>query len=88
MFFRVFRTSENKEMLLNVDHISKIEVEYGIPSDGGNCWSTSLDQGIRDPGTVRHYRVHVAGEVILLRSNSDDPVIKMIEDIYKKAIKG
>lgn len=88
MFIRLFRQSENKEMLLNVDHISKIEVEYGIPSDGGNCWSTSLDQGIRDPGTVRFYRVHVAGEVILLQSNPNDRVIKVIEDIYKKAIKG
>ena len=88
MFIRVFRPSENKEMLFNVDHISKIEVEYAIPSDGGNCWSTSLDQGIKDTGTVRFYRVHVAGEAILLRSNSDDPVIKVIEDIYKAAIKG
>jgi len=87
MFIRVLRPNENKEILINVDHISKIEVEYAMPSDGGKFHSISLEQGIKDPGAVRFYRVHVAGEVILLQSNSDGPVIKVIEDIYKAAIK-
>jgi len=31
MFIRIFRPREDKEILLNVNHISKIEVEYGVP---------------------------------------------------------
>ncbi len=88
MFIRIFRPKEDKELLLNVNHISKIEVEYAVPSNDGNYSSISLKQGLKNPEAVRFYRVHVAGEVLLLESNPDDPVMKVLEEIYKAAIKG
>ena len=87
MFIRIFRPKERKEMLINVDHISTIEIEYGEPSNDGNYWRTSLEEGLNNPEALRFYRVHVAGEELLLVSDPDDPVVKVFEDIYKAAIK-
>ena len=88
MFIRIFRPKERKELLLNVNLISTIEVEYGVPTGDGNLWRTSLEEGLANPEAIRVYRVHVAGEELVLAANPDDPVIKVFENIYKDAIKG
>ena len=88
MFIRILRPRERKELLVNVNHVSKIEVEYAMPGGDGDYWRTSLDQGLTNPEALRCYRVFVAGEELLLVANPDDPVIKVFEDIYKGAIKG
>jgi hypothetical protein len=88
VFIRIFRPHERKELLVNVNHVSKIEVEYAVPGNDGNYWRTSLDQGLTNPEAVRFYRVFVTGEQLLLAANPDDPVIKVFEDIYKGAVKG
>jgi hypothetical protein len=87
MFIRIFRPSERKELLLNVNLISKIEIEYAMPGNDGNYWRTSLEVGAANPEAVRFYRVHVAGEVLLLEASPDDPVMKVFEGIYRDAIK-
>jgi hypothetical protein len=62
-------------------------VEYGLGSNG-DYWSTTLEEGFKNPDAVRFYKVHVAGEVLLLAANPNDPVVQVFEDIYKAAIKG
>ena len=88
MFIRIFRPSEGKEILVNVDHVSKIEVEYAVPGNDGKYFSTTLEAGLNSPEAVRFYRVHVGGETLLLAANPNDPVVKVFDEIYKKAIKG
>lgn len=88
MFVRLFRPSERKEVLVNVNLVSKIEIEYAVPGQDGNYWKTTLDDGIENPDAVRFYRVHVAGDVFVLASAPNDPVMIIFEEIYKKAIKG
>ncbi|MGO8899724.1 MAG: hypothetical protein ACLQU5_15450 [Isosphaeraceae bacterium] len=88
MFIRIFRPRERKEFLFNVAHISKIEVEYSVEGSDGKNWSTTPQEGAVNPDTKRWYRVYIADEEILLASNPDDPVVSVIEDIYKNAIKG
>jgi hypothetical protein len=88
MFIRVFKGLQRKEMLLNVDHISKIEVEYTVEGKEGEFWLTSSKEGAEDPATHRFYRVHLGGETFLLNSNPGDPVMTIIEEIYKSAVKG
>ena len=87
MFIRVFRRLEEKELLVNVDHIWKIEVEYNVQGSEGLFWSTSLKEGAENPGAVRIYRLFVGGEVILLKSDPGDPVMNVIEEIYNASIK-
>ncbi|MFN5909180.1 MAG: hypothetical protein ACK5A3_24270 [Planctomyces sp.] len=88
MFIRLFQPRERKEILVNVNHVSKIEIEYAVPGNDGNYWLTSLDHGISNPDAVRFYRVFVAGEEILLPSNPNDSVVRVFEEIYKNSIKG
>lgn len=88
MFIRVFKGPMRKEMLLNVDHISKIDVEYTVEGNEGDFWRTSSKEGPENPEARRFYRVHLGGESFLLQSNPGDPVMEVIEGIYKNAIKG
>ena len=90
MFIRIFRRQEGKEVLLNTNHIWKIEVEQGIPPEepGGYAFRTSVADGLSDPNAVRFYRVFIGDEEIYLVANPDDPVTRVIEKIYNEAIKG
>jgi len=88
MFIRLFRPKEDKELLINVAHISMIEITYAVPGADGNYWRASLDDGFANPAAVRFYRLHVRGEQMLLLSNPDDPVMQALEEIYKSALKG
>jgi hypothetical protein len=88
MFIRIYQPREDKEMLLNVNHISKIEVEYAVDRGDGNYQKTLIEQGLQDPDAVRFYRVFVAGEEVLLLGDPNDPVMKVIDEIYKNAVKG
>jgi hypothetical protein len=86
MFIRVYQ--KNREMLLNVNRISKIEVAYGIGGGGGNIWRVHLEESTEDPQTVRVYHVHIDGEEFLLQADVSNPVTKLIEQIFKDAVKG
>jgi len=88
MFIRVIRPKEEKEILLNVANIWKIEVSYGVPSEGtAILYGTSLRDGAENPEAIRLYKVFVGSETISLVGNPNDPVIKVLEDIYKDALK-
>ena len=86
MFIRVFRPREQKELLINIAHASLIEVLYGVGSVG-DYWRTTLEEGLQNPEAVRWYKIHVAGDVFQIVGNPDDPVAKVIEEIYKSAVK-
>lgn len=87
MFIKVIRKSEDKELLINVSHIWKIEVQYAVRL-GRALAAGSLKDGENNPDALRIYTVFVGNEKIRLRGDSDDPVIKVIEKIYKNSIKG
>src|SRR5205807_2149319 len=87
---RVYRHKEQKEILLSVAHIWKIEVTYAVPAKGGSGWDfdTILKEGIENPETVRYYRVFAGSEELLVRAAPGDPVTAVLERIYKDSIKG
>jgi hypothetical protein len=79
----------DKELLVNTDHITKIEVEYAQPGgDGKDDAHIDVEFGLNDPDAVKWYRVFIGSEEVTLRSDPDDPVVKVIEEIYNNAIKG
>jgi hypothetical protein len=86
MFIRVLRPGEQKEILVNLNSVWKIEVTYAIPKEK-TLFPTMLDEGKRNPEAVRIYTVYAGGEVIKLMGAPDDPVVKPLEEIYKNAIK-
>ena len=79
----------DKELLVNTDHITKIEVEYAIPGEGkAEDTHIDIEHGLDNADAVKWYRVFLGAEEVVLRSDPDDPVVKVIEEIYNKAIKG
>ena len=87
MFIRLYRPSEQKEIIINLNHISKIEITYAIPSENNDFWRTTLTEGSKNPISVRIYKFWISGESFSLISNPDDPVVAEIEKIYLSAIK-
>jgi hypothetical protein len=73
-----------REIVVNTDHISKIEVEYKIPAIG----VVSVEEGLDNDDAIKRYKVFVAGEELNLLSDPDDPVMKIIQGIYDGAVKG
>jgi hypothetical protein len=85
-FIRVYRPKEDKEILLNIGMIWKIEVSYAVKGEN-TYWVTSLEEGAENPDAKRVYDVFVGGERIKLAGKPGDPVMKVIEEIYRSAIK-
>ena len=88
MFFRVFREGGQREVIYNVNMISMIEVEYGLPSQSGSFFKTTAREGVTNSDAQRYYRVHVAGDELLLVADPDDAVTKIFDEIYRNAVKG
>jgi hypothetical protein len=88
MFIRIFRPREDREILVNVDHISKIEVKYAVPRGQGKYDQILVEDGLEDPEAVRWYCASVAGEIFQFPADPSDPVMKVFDDIYKNAVKG
>jgi hypothetical protein len=88
MFIRVLRSSEQIEILINTEMISKIEVSYAIHPEGSQAaYKTDLEHGIANPKAIRLYKVFVGGETVMLASDPNDPVVNVIEAIYKNSVK-
>lgn len=92
MFIRLVSSDKRREILLNVNHISMIEVLYGVPDGSGMCWQTSFRAAAEDPTAQRWYRVRLGTvtngheDLVTLAANPDDPVAKVFDDIRKAAI--
>jgi hypothetical protein len=93
-FVRVFRRDEGRitgEVVFDTDRISRIEVEYAVrPTDPGSKLLRPVDTatGLKDENAVRCYRVFFGGDSVFLMANPNNPVVKIIEQIYNDAVKG
>jgi hypothetical protein len=90
-FVRVFQIEKGhkKEVLFNTNHISKIEVKYGVPSTYDTLLhAVPTDVGLTDENAVRCYEVHFGHDTMFIAANPDCPVVKIIEEIYTNAVKG
>ncbi len=88
MFIRVFRPP-HKELLINVNSIWKIEVQYAVPDpkQPGHFFHTDLQEGLKNAEAVRCYAIYFGSENVMLM-HEDNEAFKVIEDIYKSAKKG
>jgi hypothetical protein len=88
MFIRVYNSKQDKEILLNVDHIWKVEVTYAIKDPNTRMgYQVSLKQGIENPDAFRVYEVFFGGDKVTIAAPPDDLVRQALEEIYKSAIK-
>jgi hypothetical protein len=92
MFVRIINAGENKEVLVNIDHISKIEVQYAVQAGDESpqrltYWHTSVEHGLKDSSAVRIYNVFVGGDVYCIAADSQSAVARVFDGIYKSAVK-
>ena len=71
--------------LINVNHISKIEVEYAVLSANKKMSQLKLDQVATTPEAVRVYRIYIGEERIKVVATEGDPGSKVLDDIYNEA---
>jgi hypothetical protein len=85
MFIRLF-DGDSLEQLINVDHISRIELFYAYRR-GEQLMGTSVTEGSADPNAFRVYLFNVDGKAFVVPGDAGDPVSAVLADIYSKAAK-
>lgn len=93
-FIRLYRKSKSEagfvkqqEMLINMDHVSRIDLDYVLPGNDGWDWLTTPEAANTDASACRVYRIHAGGEHFNLKADTDDAVMQVLDKIYKSAAK-
>jgi hypothetical protein len=80
---------KDKEVLINVNAIWKIEVRYALQQkDGPGFTSCSMDEGADNPEAIRFFHVFAGPGQVCVKNDPNDPVCKVIDEIYRNSIKG
>ena len=89
-FIRIFDKAKDEEILINIDAISEIRVGYVVKGEVEHKkvgYSVGLAEGRTNADAFRIYHVSVGGKTYLIPANPGSPVMQVLEDIYKNAIK-
>ncbi|MEM1012368.1 MAG: hypothetical protein AAGI46_09120 [Planctomycetota bacterium] len=87
MWIRLLRDRGKEEWLVNLDHVSAIEVLYHEAGADGSKWLTDPIDARESPEARRAFRFRVAGMSDPVVINADDPAAKPIEDLYNRTPK-
>jgi len=88
MWIRLFRAGEDKEILVNINHVWKIEVSYEVRGSNRRGFSVSLAEGLKNPEAIRLYKIFFGSDTATLAADSDSPALKAIQEIYDNSLKG
>lgn len=77
---------ENKEILINLATITRIEVIYTIENEK-TIIPASLHGGRLEPSSVRRYRVFAGDGLFEFQADPNNKAFAAIEQIYKNAIR-
>jgi hypothetical protein len=89
-FIRIFNKAMDREILININAISEIHVEYVLKvqsEQGKEIVPVNLKEGRNNPEAMRMYHVFVGEKKYSLPANPGSPVLQTLEEFYKKAIK-
>jgi hypothetical protein len=89
-FIRIFDNAKDCEVLINVNAITEIHVENVVRGQGAQQrmgFHVGYGAARNDPDAFRVYRIFVGGVEHTLAANPGSPVMQVLEDIYKNAIK-
>ena len=87
MFIRIMK--DERELLLNLDHVSKIEVWYVIqdPKNPTKDYEISSSVAATAVEAIRKYRINVGGEWYLIDSDPSGRIGLALSSIYEKSLK-
>jgi hypothetical protein len=62
---------------------------YALPQkDGHGYTSCSMDEAADNPEALRFFHVFTGPGQVCIKNDPDDPVCKVIDEIYRNSIKG
>jgi hypothetical protein len=94
MFIALFYPNDSREVLLNTDHISTIEVVMGTTgpqygNESSRIFRTTVDGKHSTSKERRHlYELTVANQKYIVDSHDNNAVTKALDKIYEEAIRG
>ncbi len=85
-FIRLIREHERKEILLCTDKKQdRRSVRNSLKKNGDTMLhGVTLDEGATNPEAIRVYEVYCGSETYLLHGVHNDPVVRVIQDIYDR----
>jgi hypothetical protein len=88
MWVRVMRADYN-EVLINTDHIWKLEVSYCEPHEelDNAGYKLSVNDAQKNPEAIRCYTIHIGTEVIAVATPQPSKQAAVLDEIYDNAIK-
>jgi hypothetical protein len=89
-FIRIFDKTKDCEILINVNAVTEIHLEYVLKGQGAQekvGFAVGYGVARNNPDALRVYHVFVGGTKHTLAANPGSPVMQVLEDIYKNAIK-
>jgi hypothetical protein len=89
-FIRYFDKEKDREVLVNINAISEIHVEYVKTGEGTQKrvgFPVSLGEARKNPDAFRIYHFVVGSTTHTLVANPGSPVMQVFDDIYKNSIK-
>lgn len=89
-FIRIFDKAKDCEVLINVNAITEIHVEYVVKGQGAQekvGFAVGYGVARNNPDAIRIYHIIVGGLTHTLPANPGSPVMQVLEEIYRSAIK-
>jgi hypothetical protein len=88
MWIRLYREKEDKEILINLNSVWKIEVSYVVIGPNRQAFDVGLEKGLKDADAIRVYKLYFGSDTAQVIGSSDSPAVRAIQDIYEKSLKG
>ena len=86
-FILIYNLAKDKEILLNVDAITEIHVEYVEKDKHGQRFATGLEAARNDPNAIKIYHVYAPSGIHRIETTVGTPVGQILDNIYKGAIR-
>lgn len=89
-YIRIFDKKQDCEVLINVNAITEIHVHYVVQGKGAQKrigFTVGYGAAKDNPDALRIYDIFIGATKYKLAANPGSPVMKVLEEIYKNAIK-
>ena len=89
MFIRLYSGQglKRRELLVNLNHVSQIEVTYCISMGDDQYNAILVDEGMENPNAIRCYKFSVGGEEHRIIADVESNVANALSKFYDDAIK-
>lgn len=86
MFIRFNDFANDQEVIIRLEHVSRIDVQYAKKT-GSTYWLLDLPlQDYEALSAVRIYRLHLGGKVFTIPADAPRNIVDVVEELYRDAL--